>query len=133
MSRIVNARIVNTSISMINQDSLTFVLVLKGDHWKVNYGGNVIINGYFVDHGAGLVAMMRIMDVVGVPRWEELIGKYVRIVDEGQNVRVTKIGNVIEDKWFDIDEFFINYNKEYAEDSLNTEEEIIENEDEKET
>lgn len=118
MSRIVNAKIVNTSISMADHGCLTFFLSLKGDHWGLNYGGYCIGYGYLdsdnftAENGSGLVAMMRIMDVVGVPRWEELVGKYIRIVDEGQNIRITKIGNIIEDKWFDIDDFFKNYNKE---------------------
>ena len=55
---------------------------------------------------------MRIMDTVGVERWEDLKGKYIRIVDEGWGSSVKKIGNIIEDKWFDIDKFFKNYNKE---------------------
>ena len=57
--------------------------------------------------------MMRIMDTVGVEKWEDLKDKYVRVVDDGWGSSIKKIGNIIDDKWFDIDKFF----KEYKEDS----------------
>ena len=38
--------------------------------------------------------------------------KYIRVVDEGWGSPIKKIGNIIEDKWFDIDEFFKNYREE---------------------
>ena len=49
---------------------------------------------------------MRIMDVVGVRRWEDLKGQYIRYEDHGWGSTVTVIGNIIKDKWFDIDKFF---------------------------
>lgn len=52
------------------------------------------------------------MEVVGVRSWEDLKGKYIRYGDNGLNSRVTKIGNILEDKWIDIDDFMKNYNYE---------------------
>ena len=46
-------------------------------------------------------------------QWEDLKDKYVRVVDDGWGSSIKKIGNIIDDKWFDIDKFF----KEYKEDS----------------
>ena len=53
------------------------------------------------------------MFTVGVEKWEDLKDKYVRVVDDGWGSSIKKIGNIIDDKWFDIDKFF----KEYKEDS----------------
>ena len=44
--------------------------------------------------------------IVGVDKWEDLPGKYIRFEDNGCGFTVTKIGNIIKDKWFDLKEFF---------------------------
>lgn len=107
------ARIVDTAIVMGDHGCLTFDLVLEGDGWMINYGGYAIAHGYRgatefkAENGNGLEAMMLIMEVVGVDRWEDLKGKLIRAKSEwrsGSSVDV--IGNIIEDKWFNIKEFF---------------------------
>jgi len=118
MNEIKNVKITNVSLTMADHGCLTFYLTLEGDAWGISYGGYCIGLGFLgsdsftAENGGGLVAMMKIMDTVGVEKWEDLKGKYIRIVDEGWGSSVKKIGNIIEDKWFDIDEFFKNYNKE---------------------
>lgn len=118
MSEIRNARIIDTSITMEDHGCLTFMIRLESGALYVSYGGYCIGQGFLgsdtftAENGSGLVAMMRIMDVVGVERWENLKGKYVRFVVDAWGSPVKKIGNIIEDKWFDIDEFFKEYGKE---------------------
>lgn len=44
----------------------------------------------------------RVLEVVGVEKWEDLPGKYVRVVyDWG---KVYRIGNIIKDEWFSPEE-----------------------------
>ena len=113
-----NAKITNVSITMEDHGCLTFFLTLRGKSWETNFGGFCIGHGYLgstefkAENGGGLVAMMEIMDTVGVDRWEDLKGKYVRVKDVSWGDTVKAIGNLIEDKWFDIYEFFANYGKE---------------------
>ena len=103
---------------MADHGCLTFRITLDSGTWCVGYGGYCIGHGFLgsdsfmAENGGGLVAMMKIMDTVGVERWEDLKDKYVRIVDDGWGSSVRKIGNIIEDKWFDIDKFFKEYGKE---------------------
>jgi hypothetical protein len=126
MNEIKNVKITNVSLTMADHGCLTFYLTLEGDGWGINYGGYCIGLGFLgsdsftAENGSGLVAIMRIMDTVGVERWENLKGKYIRIVDESWGSSVKKIGNIIEDKWFDIDEFFKNYNKENNDEKKKT-------------
>lgn len=61
-------------------------------------------------------AISKILDVVGVTKWEDLPEKYIRFEDNGWGSTVTKIGNIIEDKWFDMREFFEKKNKENEND-----------------
>lgn len=118
MNEIKNVKITNVSLTMADHGCLTFYLTLEGDGWGINYGGYCIGFGFLrsdsftAENGGGLVAMMKIMDTVGVEKWEDLKGKYLRVVDEGWGSSIKKIGNIIEDKWFDIDEFFKNYREE---------------------
>lgn len=109
---IINAKITSTKLTMEDHGCLVFWIVLEGAGWGVSYGGYCIGHGYLgadefiAGTGDGLEAIMRIMDVVGVNAWEDLIGKYVRVIDNGLGRPVDIIGNIMKDKWFNIKEFF---------------------------
>ena len=105
-----NAKITNVSISMANHCSLVFEIGVEGAGWVCNIGGYKMASGmlnekpenFKAENGAGLVALMRIMDVVGVDRWEDLEGKYCRVKTEGWGGTIYCIGNILKNKWFDI-------------------------------
>lgn len=104
-----NALIKNVSLSMADHGCLTYWINLEFDDNFCSYGGYCIGHGYlgaseFDSSPKGLVAMMRIMDTVGVSRWENLKGKHVRVQCSGRTIDI--IGNIIEDKWFNQREFF---------------------------
>lgn len=108
-----NAKITGTSITMADHGCLTFWVTLEGGSWGCGFGGYCIGHGAmgykpkeFTATGSGLVAMMRIMDTVGVHRWEELKGKYVRCKVSRSCEGIDEIGNIIENKWFNIREHF---------------------------
>ena len=46
------------------------------------------------------------MTTVGVKSWEDLKDKYIRVVSRGLGESIEEIGNIMEDKWFNIEEFF---------------------------
>lgn len=52
-------------------------------------------------------AMKRVMDTVGVSKWEDLKGEYVRIKGVEWGNTITCIGNILKDKWFDLKDFFV--------------------------
>ena len=112
-----NAIITSTRITIADHGILTFYLDIEGCGWSCSYGGYCIGKGYLgakefsVDRGEGLEAMMRIMDVVGVDTWEDLAGKLVRVKMEDWGSPINVIGNIMEDKWFNIEEFFKSHQK----------------------
>lgn len=111
MERIENAQIKKADLSMADHGVLCLELVLEGYGWGVTYGGRTLGKGYvdateFSGSAKGIEEIMRIMDVVGVSTFSALTNKYVRVCIDGWGSSVSKIGNIIKDKWFDYKEFY---------------------------
>lgn len=47
----------------------------------------------------GIETIERILNVVGVDNWEDLVGKHVRF--ERDHAGISKIGHILEDRWYD--------------------------------
>ena len=110
-----NALIESVDLSMADYGCLTLAMTLKGSGWGVVYGGYCLGNGYlgadydfFSGSAAGMEYLIRIMDTVGVERFQNLKGKYVRVATSGLGDPVKIIGNIIADKWFDALTFFVD-------------------------
>lgn len=111
MKKIENAKITEVNLSMADHGVLMLQLMLEGDGWGTCFGGRVIGKGYlgakeFVGYEKGTEEIMHIMDVVGVERFNDMKGKYVRVENDGWGSSIHKIGNIIENKWFDYDDFY---------------------------
>lgn len=108
-----NVKITDVSITMGVHGCVTFYVFIEGSNWMGSLGGYCIGHGYldaldseFDGSAKGVEAMARIMDVVGVEKWQALKGCYARVESDGWGSKVTRIGNIIRDKWFDLDKFF---------------------------
>ena len=111
MKTIENAKITNVDLTMTDHGCLCLWLSLEGNGWCTNFSGRVIGKGYlgakeFIGYEKGTEEIMRIMDVVGVERFNDMKGKYIRAELNGWGSGINKIGNIIEDKWFDYNEFY---------------------------
>ena len=111
--RIENALITKVDLSMADHGCLTLAMQLDGGGWGVVYGGYCLGKGYlgadddfFDGSAAGMEYLMRIMDTVGVERFQDLKGKYVRVATKGWGCSIKIIGNIIKDQWFDAETFF---------------------------
>lgn len=107
-----NAKITRTMLGREDHGIMTFMIFVEFDKC-VGCG----IGGYALDQydrdtkrrvftGKGLEAISQILEVVGVDQWEKLSGSYIRIKDNGWGSTVDEIGNLMEDKWFNLREFF---------------------------
>lgn len=102
-----NAKITDVSLGIGDHCCLTFSITLRGSGWGASFGGYnlAFFNGTsFKGSEKGLEALARIMYVVGVSKWEDIKGRYVRVKQEDR--LVVGIGNIIKDKWFEPREFF---------------------------
>ena len=107
-----NALIKNVDISMADHGCVTLSIELNGDGWGCIFGGHCLGHGYlgaddcyFDGSEKGMESIARIMDVVGVSRFNDMKGRYVRVAIRGLGC-VKIIGNIIKDKWFDSESFF---------------------------
>ena len=106
-----NAKITSTMLGREDHGIMTFMIF-------VEFGGcGCGIGGYAIDQydretetrvfaAKGLEAISKILEVVGVDEWEKLPNKYIRIKDNGWGSTIDEIGNLMEDKWFNLREFF---------------------------
>lgn len=108
-----NVLITQVDLSMADHGCFTLAMTLEGAGWGAVYGGYCLGKGYlgadddfFKGSAAGMEYLMRIMDTVGVERFQDLRGKYARIATKGWGSSVKIIGNIIKDQWFDAETFF---------------------------
>lgn len=106
-----NAKIKNVNLSMADYGCLVLEMQLEGNSWGVVFGGRVLGHGYvgaeeFRGSPSGVEEIMRIMDVVGVSRFNDMKDRYVRVEVGDWGSSISKIGNIIENKWFDYIEFY---------------------------
>lgn len=112
MTKIVkNAEITSTFLGREEHGILTSYIIVRGEGFSVSIGGYVLdtfdeIQNKRVATSQGFELIDRILKTIGVSSWEDLVGKFIRIETDGPGSRVTKIGNVIKDEWFDFEEFF---------------------------
>ena len=106
-----NAKITSTMLGKEDHGIFTFFLMLEFDSCGCGFGGYALdeYNNTLkkrICTAAGLEVINRILDVVEVDKWEDLPGKYIRIKSNGWGSTIKEIGNIIKDKWFNIEDFF---------------------------
>ena len=106
-----NAKISSTMLGREDHGIMTFMIYIDACCFSCGIGGYCLdefssATQTRVFRAESMEAISKILEVVGVDKWEDLPGKYIRFEDNGFGSIVTKIGNIIEEKWFDLKEFF---------------------------
>lgn len=111
--RIENARISSVDLSMEDHGCLTLRMGIKGNGFGCVYGGYYLGRGFvdapeecFEGSALGVESIIRIMDTVDSGTFTGMTGKYIRCATKGANGCIKIIGNIIRDKWFDIESFY---------------------------
>ncbi len=97
---ICNAKIASTFLGIEGHGLLTFMVYLEWQNSAQGLGGYCLT----AQSHDSLMAIKRILEVVGVSGWENLPGKLVRIKKESHHGQPI-LGNILEDKWFDLAAF----------------------------
>ena len=109
--KILNAKI--ESVSCGTENSITTF----GLDLKIQGGAGCCFGGYALDEydkaedrrlsiSINPKCLEEIIKIVGASSWIDLMNKYLRVVDRGIGESIAVIGNIMEDKWFNIEEFF---------------------------
>lgn len=107
-----NAKITSTMLGREDHGILTFMVYITFDSGVVCGVGGYHLDEYNaktktrVFSVKSMEIISKILEVVGVDAWEDLLGQYIRVEDDGWGSFITKIGNLIDDKWIDFSEFF---------------------------
>lgn len=113
-----NAIIQSTMLGREDHGILTWMIFVKFDGCGCGIGGYAL-DSYDpgsktrVFRAESMESISKVLETVGVDKWEDLPGKYIRFEDNGWGSTITKIGNIIDDKWFDLKEFFGKVGKTY--------------------
>lgn len=108
---ITNARIKSTMLGREDHGIMTWMIYIDAEDFSCGVGG-YCLDSYDketktrVFRAESMESVSKLLEVVGVDKWEDLPGKYIRFEDSGWGSTVTKIGNIIKDDWFDLKEFF---------------------------
>lgn len=110
-TEIENGKITATMLGTEDHGIMTFSIYIEFESGGCAFGGYALDEydknvGKRVGTAAGLQAISEVLECVGVQKWEELTGSYIRCEHEGWGGKIVRIGNLIENKWFSLDEFF---------------------------
>lgn len=91
-----------------------------GDHAGQGFGGYALSgknpkDSYYKNQYCAMF-IEGILQTVGVKKWEDLVGKYVRV--EAEFEKIHRIRNIIEDKWFDPEMLYKQTSKAELEEDL---------------
>lgn len=108
---ILNAQITGADIYIEDHGVLTFSLdIVTSAGWCTSIGGfylDWVENNQRVPCKETSTVVRSILETVGVRHWKDLVGKYIRIDDnDKRNSTITKIANIIVDKWIDLRTLF---------------------------
>lgn len=92
------AQIIDTMLGYESHGIFTFYILIKFDGFTYAIGGY----NYILLENNKIIP--EILKIVGVNKWEDLKGQYIRIIDEP---RITKIGNIIYDQWLDLETDYV--------------------------
>lgn len=109
--KVENALIKSVDISMADHGCITSLITLDGGSWGCVFGGYCLGHGYlgateFDGSPKGMEMIAQIMNIVGVERFNDMPGKYIRVAVKSWGDTIKIIGNIIKDQWFDVESFF---------------------------
>jgi len=103
-----NAVIDGTMLGVEDHGLLTFYIYLDYGGCGQGFGGYALdeplkVDGRFVRRRGtafGTEAIMRLLKVVGVSKWEDLKGKAVRA--DAEQSKIHRLGHYLKDEWIDL-------------------------------
>ena len=110
-THIENARITKTMLGVEDHGIFTWNIFVELENGRCMYGGYTLDKfdketGERTLTAKGAQSIAELMRTIGVESWEKVKGRFIRCENEGIGGRITRIGHLMEDKWFSFEEFF---------------------------
>lgn len=98
---ILNGKVVKVSC-ILNQDN-TFMLnlMIQGDGWQCMYGNFDVFSAKY-DTRTSIIQLLHLLEEDNIFNLE---GKYVRVAVKDVNSPVEYIGNIVEDNWYNFNDY----------------------------
>jgi hypothetical protein len=106
-TQIFNAQIENTFLGIEDHGILTFNINLLFADYEQNFGGYALDvfdkeKNKRIGHHICADMILNILKTLEFNSWEELRGKYLRIVKDIHSDKIISIGHITKDQWFDV-------------------------------
>jgi hypothetical protein len=105
-TEIENGVIESTMLGIEDHGIASSYITVKGDGWGCGFGGYTLDGPYDHDKKKRLPSALmgwwvaRVMETVGVEKWEDLKGKHVRVETEGLGGHIIALGHFMKKQWF---------------------------------
>jgi len=112
-----NAKIVKTTLGFEDHGILTFFIECEFEQGSRQSFGGFRLDAPsknedgWVGHAFGIACVRKVIDTVGVDKWEDLKGRYLRIKKSGYNGPIEEIANIMEDNWLNLKLLSDSYRK----------------------
>ena len=115
-TEIENALIASTTLGVEDHDIMTCWLGIEFDSGGCGFGGYAFDKydretKQRIGCAFGITSIRKILETVGVSKWEDLKGQHIRVEHEGIGGTITKIGHFMKNKWFSFKEEAEKYEK----------------------
>lgn len=110
-NKILNAKITSAYLGKSENGQFAAILQLEGCGWSGNCTLSYLDTWDMIDAEyksytpAGYKSIIKLMQSIGANSWEEMVGTYVRVEFDPETNKITKIGHILFNKWFDWSEF----------------------------
>lgn len=113
MDNIENGKITSVFFGIEDHGCMTLYLQLEGKSWGCGFGGYQLLGA----DGSGMYAIKKLLETFDVQDLYSLKGKVVRVKWLNNSYscgnKIISIGDIIEDKWFDWEMAFREFNERY--------------------
>lgn len=102
IKEIANAQIESTMLGFEGHGIFTASIRLRWGSFGCAFGGYSLGSDKPGKNasGYGSAFIQQVLKTVGVEKWEDLKGRYVRVETYGMGGGIGRIGHIVEDKWF---------------------------------
>jgi len=105
---ITNAKITSTMLGVEDHGIMSFALTMSMGATGQSFGGYALDGkGGEIGHAKSILAIRKVLETVGVEKWEDLKGQLCRIKKDSEwSGPIKEIGHIIDNKWFSLEEHF---------------------------